>query len=297
MALLDTKHYHGWEGSLQSPWFASLSIVRLALLQVFRRKLYWIVLAIGLFQFLLFWSVIYAVTQLQPPPEMRKQILRQFGFSAEAGTTQDNGYVRFIERQNVVVMILLAFSGSLLVGSDFRERVLPFYLSRRIDRRHYLVGKLLAIAVLVSLLTTVPALILFLEYGMFSESTEYWWSNRRIVMSVVGYGSIIAIVNSIWLTALAAHLQRAAPIAIAWSSLLFLPGRFGDYLKAATNNESWRLLDLWRNMRLAGKLCFEQFRNDTEREMAWKAAAVLVTLSAIALVALVRRVRAVEVVE
>ena len=55
-------------------------------------------------------------------------------------------------------MILLAFSGSLLVGTDFRNKSLPFYLSRRVDRRHYIVGKLLAISVIVSLLTTIPAL-------------------------------------------------------------------------------------------------------------------------------------------
>ena len=64
-----------------------------------------------------------------------------------------------MQQQSVVVMILLAFSGSLLVGSDFRMKSLPFYLSRRVDRRHYIVGKLMAISVIVSLLTTVPALI------------------------------------------------------------------------------------------------------------------------------------------
>jgi ABC-2 type transport system permease protein len=297
MTQIDTKHYHGWHGELRSPWFACGTIVRLALLQVFRRKLYWVVLAVGLAQFLLYWSVIYAVTQLQLPQDVQGRILTQFGFSAEADLAQDNGYMRFMERQNVVVMILLAFSGSLLVGADFRERTLPFYLSRRIDRRHYILGKLLAIGVLVSLLTTVPALLLFLEYGMFTSSTDYWLSNGRVVLAVVAYGTIISAVNSLWLTAMSAYLQRAAPIAIAWCSLLFLPGRFGDYLRSARNNQYWRLMDLWRDMRLAGRLCFEKFRDEDERMMAWWAAAVLASGCVIALVALVRRVRGVEVVE
>jgi hypothetical protein len=297
MAQIDIKHYHGWNGPLRTPWAACGAIVRLALVQVFRRKLYWIVLALGLLQFLMFWSVIYAVTQLQMPQEMQRHILREFGFSAESDSNQDNGYLRFMEQQHVVVMILLAFSGSLLVGADFRDRVLPFYLSRRIDRRHYICGKLLAIAVLVSLLTTVPALLLFIEYGLFTSSTEYWWNNSRIVLSLIGYGTIISGVNSIWLTSLAAHLQRAAPIAIAWSSLLILPGRFGEYLRSATDNNYWRLLDLWRDMRLAGRLCFEKFRSEDERIMAWWAVAVLTSGCLIALVALVRRVRSVEIVE
>ncbi len=297
MAQIDTKHYHSWDGRLRSPWAACGAIVRLALVQVFRRKLYWIVLAVGLLQFLMFCSIIYAVTQLPMPQDVQKRVLKEFGFSAEPDHTQDNGYIRFMERQNVVVMILLAFSGSLLVGADFRERALPFYLSRRIDRRHYICGKLLAIGVLVSLLTTVPALLLFFEYGMFTSSTEYWWSNGRLVLSLIAYGTILSGVNSILLTSLAAHLQRAAPIAIAWSSLLVLPGRFGDYLRSATHNDYWRLLDLWRDMRLAGKLCFEKFRNDDERIMAWWAVVVLTSSCVIALVALVRRVRSVEIVE
>ena len=35
---IDIAHYHGWEGKLRSPWWGSLAIVRVAMLQVFRRK-------------------------------------------------------------------------------------------------------------------------------------------------------------------------------------------------------------------------------------------------------------------
>ena len=84
MAEIDIKHYHGWHGKLRSPWMACGAIVRLALVQVFRRKLYWIVLAVGLLQFLMFWSIIYAVTQLPMPEDVQKRVLRDFGFSAEA---------------------------------------------------------------------------------------------------------------------------------------------------------------------------------------------------------------------
>ena len=49
---IDNAHYYGWEGKLHSPWWATLAIVRVALLQVFRRKSYWLVIALGVFQFL-----------------------------------------------------------------------------------------------------------------------------------------------------------------------------------------------------------------------------------------------------
>ena len=294
---LDQAHYHGWHGTLRTPWVACIAIVRVALLQVFRNKAYWLVLGLGAFRFLAFWSIIYAVTQLSLPPDVSKVFLERFGFSADSDAGQDNGYINFMQGQSVIVMILLAFSGSLLVGSDFRLNSLPFYLSRRIDKRHYIVGKLLAVSSVVAILTVLPALLLFLEYGMFSASTSYWIEHWRIAMSVLAFGMVLCVVNSILLVAISAYLQRIVPITITWASIFLLLGRLGDYLFRETDNEAWRLLDPWRDMRLVGQLCFGTFRRPIDQELAWWAFALLGSLCALALVALVHRVRAVEVVE
>lgn len=294
---LDQAHYHGWQGRLQSPWWACLAIVRVAMLQVFRNKAYWLVLGLGTLRFLAFWSIIYAVTQFTLPPDAKKFFLQQFGFSADVDANQDNGYITFIQGQSVIVMILLAFSGSLLVGSDFRLKALPFYLARRIDKRHYIVGKLLAVSAVVSVLTIVPALLLFLEYGMFTSSTDYWVENWRVAVSVLAFGLVICAVNSILLVTISAYLQRIVPITITWASLFLLLGRVGDYLFRETQVEYWKLLDPWRDMRLVGQLCFGTFRRDVDEELAWWALAILVSICCAALVALVHRVRAVDVVE
>jgi hypothetical protein len=294
---IDQAHYHGWHGQLRSPWVACVAIVRVAIVQVFRNKAYWFVLALASARFLAFWSIIYAVTQLSLPPKVRETLLTQFGFSADVDANQDNGYITFIQGQSVIVMILLAFSGSLLVGSDFRLHSLPFYLSRRIDKRHYIVGKLLAVSAIVSILTILPALLLFLEYGMFTSSTDYWIDHWRVVASVLAFGLVICVVNSILLVTISAYLQRIVPITIAWASLFLLLGRLGDYLFRETQEEVWRLLDPWRDMRLVGQLCFGTFRRAIDEELAWWALAILGSLCALALVALVHRVRAVDVVE
>jgi ABC-2 type transport system permease protein len=294
---IDQAHYHGWHGKLQSPWRACLAIVRVAIVQVFRNKAYWFVLGLGALRFMAFWSIIYAVTQLVLPPRMSEGLLERFGFSADVDSNQDNGYIVFIQGQSVIVMILLAFSGSLLVGSDFRLRSLPFYLSRRIDKRHYIVGKLLAVSAIVSILTIVPALLLFFEYGLFTSSTSYWIDHWRIVMSVLAFGLVICVVNSILLVTISAYLQRIVPITITWATLFLLLGRLGDYIFKETHEELWRLLDPWRDMRLVGQLCFGSFRRETDAELAWWALAILASVCAVSLAALVHRVRAVDVVE
>jgi ABC-2 type transport system permease protein len=294
---LDQARYHGWQGQLQTPWVSCLAIVRVALLQVFRNRAYWLVLGLGAFRFLAFWSIIYAVTQLTLPPDVQEMFLKQFGFSANSDAAQDNGYIQFMQGQSVIVMILLAFSGSLLVGSDFRLRTLPFYLSRRIDKRHYIVGKLLAVSSVVAVLTIIPALLLFLEYGLFTASTAYWIDNWRIAVSVLAFGGVLCLVNSILLVTISAYLQRIVPITITWASLFLLLGRLGDYLFRATHDAYWQLLDPWFDMRLVGRLCFGTFKREIDQELAWWSLGILATLCSLALFALVHRVRAVDVVE
>lgn len=293
---IDTAHYHGWHGPLRGPWAASLAMVRVALLQIFRRKLYWLVIGAGLLQFLSFWGLIYVVTQVQIPDEARGEILRAFNFSATPTAEGENGYSRFMENQSIVVAILLAFSGSLLVGNDFRQGALPFYLSRRIDRRHYIVAKLLAISTVISMLTVVPALLLFFEYGMLTSSTAYWRENWRIVVSILGYGAVLCMVLSICLVTVSAWLQRAAPIAITWTSAFILLRTLGGYLDREFDSRYLRLIDLWRDMRLVGRLLFDTLRAE-DRELAWYALSILVSVCTLASIALVHRVRAVDVVE
>lgn len=293
---IDNAHYHGWEGRLVSPWWSCISIVRVALLQVFRRKSYWIVLALGLLNFLVFWSIIYAVTQFEIPRDAQEHLLERFGFAAKPTTEGRNGYVEFMQRQSVVVMILLAFSGSLLVGTDFRFNSLPFYLSRRIDRAHYIAGKLLAVATVVSLLTIVPAWLLYLEYGLFTSSTAYWFDNWRVLTSFTFYGLVMCAVLAVLLVTLSAYLQKMAPIAITWSSLFVMLRSMANTLRDATENDYWLLIDPWRNMYFASRLVTDGYPDDGQRELAGWALGILVVACGTALVALVRRVRAVEIV-
>lgn len=293
---IDVAHYRPWHGRLRSPWMATLAIVRVALTQVFRRKAYWFVFALGALNFLLFWSIIYAVTQFDIPPDAQRELLQRFGFSPQAVSGQENGYLGFIDRQSLVVMILLAFSGSMLVGADFRLGLLPFYLSRRLDRRHYVAGKLLAIAAIIALMTAVPALLLFLEYGMFTGSLDYWRDNWQVAASVIGYTAVMCVVLSLWLTALSAYLQRAAPIAITWASLFVLLRAVATQMSRSTGDKNWELLDPWRDIRFVGKLLFGLAENRQELDLGWWAAIILAATCAISLLALARKVRAVEII-
>ena len=76
-----------------------------------------------------------------------------------------------------------------------------------------------------------------------------------------------------------------------------MPGRLGEFLWKASDNEYWRLLDLWRDMRLTGQLFFGKFRKDIDRDLAWWSIALIAGITFVAFLALIRRVRAVDVIE
>ena len=47
-------HYRGWTGQFRGPGWAVLAIARIALSQVLRRKLFWVLYAFGLLFFFMF---------------------------------------------------------------------------------------------------------------------------------------------------------------------------------------------------------------------------------------------------
>ena len=100
---------------------------------------------------------------------------------------------------------------------------------------------------------------------------------------------------SVLLVTLSAYLQRMAPIAITWASLFVMLRAVRRLMRE--QSVYWGLIDPWRDMHFVGRLAFDHFRDDDERQFAWCAAAVLAAVMAVSLIALVRRVRAVEIVE
>src|SRR6185436_797777 len=115
-------------------------------------------------------------------------------------------------------------------------------------RRHYIAGKLLATGAVISLLTVVPALLLFAEYGMFTGSTDYWTENLHVPAAILIYGAVLCIVLGLLLVTISAYVQRLIPIAILWAFLFVMLEPLSGFLVEATGKEAWRLIDPWKNM-------------------------------------------------
>jgi ABC-2 type transport system permease protein len=290
--------YRAYQGPRRGAALRFLPIARSGLRLVLRRRILWIFLFFSLASFLFHAAVIYLIAQVEGRLGRRLPgpLAENFVF-----TGRGDAYMQFISLQGTVMMMLLALAGQLLVGSDFLTGAMPFYLSKAIGRREYFLGKLLAVSGLAASITLLPALVLFLEYGAFTESFDYYADNLRLLGAIAGYGAIVSFVPALFLLALASLLKRTIPITIAWAGLFaFLPAAVeavrGVYRRRGLP-DPWAvgLLDFWADLRWTAQVLF-----GTDDPAYWErlpfTLSVLAVGCLLSLVIFWRRISAVEVV-
>jgi ABC-2 type transport system permease protein len=285
-----TTLYKSWVGQPRSPWWGCIAMVRLGISLLIRRWVFWGLIGLGLLNFLFSFALIYMKAQLS----LQSEDIGRFVDSLQV-TGTGRAYADFLLAQGSITTLLLAFAGSTLIGSDYRQGGLVFYLSRGIEHRHYLVGKLLTVAVIVSAITTLPAVILFLEYGSLSNSPGYIRENWGILAGILGYGTILAAVQSPLLCALAAWVPRTGPLVMSWLGLFVLLKLLAEMMEEIKDDRNWLLLALWDNMDRLGRWCFGAYASDRVPSPFW-CAVVLGSVMLVSTAAFRWRIRAVEVV-
>ena len=248
----------------RAAWFAAWPIARTAMHLVFRRKLFWVLFALALLSFLFMFGAIYLLATLrQQYPQVEQFITGMLKDLDGSGTT----FLNFMVAQGTVTMILLAFAGSVLAGNDHSWGGLIFYLSRRINVVHYAAGKLLAIGLIISLTTTLPALVLFIEYGLLGDTGTYFWEKYPIFFGILGYGALLSVAVGLLLFALVSWMPKPVPLVMLWGGLfVFLPilSRIltfamrepGMRRRDALEESPWRLLDFWNDLYIVGNKFF-----------------------------------------
>ncbi len=285
-------------------------MARVAVMMVVRRKLFWGLYAFALLTFLVFffgqYLLAWAETQLaeqnvqlglvqMEPKALIKQLRDGMKLNGTAET-----YRNFFWYQGYMVMVLLAMAGTILVGNDFHHGSLPFYLSKPMTAWHYLIGKCLAVGVFVNLMTTMPALVLFVQYRSLYEWGELG-RELHLFAGIIGYGLVLTVFLSLMLVATATWLRRTVPLIMAWTTMFFFSRLFAQALVDGLKYDArWRLIDLWNDSYVIGNVCLG-IATDAIRpspQPAWyEAAGVLAVLGVICLSYLSLRIRAVEVVK
>jgi ABC-2 type transport system permease protein len=302
-------HYRPWKGVLRPPAFAVWPIARTGLWMLLRRRLFWALYALSMVIFFTYFFGQYLLAWFQTqagearvrvglitvrPGDLIDVLADRLKLNGSAET-----YSNYIHYQGYMVMIVLALAGSVLIGNDFRYGSVPFYLSKPLGRRHYLLGKGLAVAAFINLLTTLPALVLFVEYGLV-YSWDHFTSRAHVALGILAYGAVLTAILTLLLLATAAWLRKTVPLIMAWTALFFLCRQLATALVEGLHlDPRWRLMDLWNDLALVGAWCLrmgpEAFDPATQPPL-WAAGLVLGGVSLACLSYLGLRLRAVEIV-
>lgn len=296
-------HYRPWQGHFHAPIHAIWPIASIALNMMVRRWLFWVIQALGLCLFLLFffgqYLAAFSETVAGNDPNSQtnlRQLIHQFlTFLNGTGET----YRTFIWYQGYIVMIILTLAGSVIIGNDLRHGSLPFYLSKPITPWHYLGGKGLAVALFINLMTTIPAVLLFLEFALLYD-WNYLWSHRLLLGGILGYGFVLTVTLTLLLLATAIGLRGTVPLIMVWVTLFLFTRLLAGAVVGNLNwSPRWRLMDLWNDLYLVGNRCLGMDPSTVRPlgQPSWQEAAlVLGGVCLGCLIYLILRIRNVEVV-
>jgi ABC-2 type transport system permease protein len=301
-------HYRPWRGRFHGPARSVWPVARVALWMIVRRKLFWALYALALLiffmfffgQYMLAWAESQTAEQTVRVGLVRTEPTRLIHLLREVLRLNGSGYTyrNFFWYQGYMVMVVLALAGSVLVGNDFQFGSLPFYLAKPLGRWHYLLGKCLAVAVFINLMTTLPAVILFVQYGLL-DSWSYFTEGGRLFAGILGYGLVLTVSLSLMLVAMATWLRQTVPLIMAWATLFFFFRLLASALVDGFHYDPrWRLIDLWNDAYLIGNFLLGMAPDTIHRAepAVWEAAAILGGLSLLCLTYLNLRIRAVEIV-
>jgi ABC-type transport system involved in multi-copper enzyme maturation permease subunit len=291
-------------------WPTAWPIARTSLGTIFRRWFFWVIYALALLLFLFFFFGQYLLAWAQT--QLGQGDVRVGGFGRtnprwfvqwlRVGLKLDGSgemYRNFFWYEGYMVMVVLALAGAVLIGNDLRFDSLSFYLSKPLSRWHYLLGKGLAVAVFINLLTTLPALGLAAEYALL-EPWEEFLGKADLVLGILGYGAVLTVSLTLILLAAATALKRTVPLIMTWTTLFLFCRLLAAALVDRLHFDArWRLIDLWNCTYVVGHVCLgldpANLRPAPQPEW-YEAALVLGGVSLSCLSYLVLRVRAVEII-
>jgi hypothetical protein len=322
---VDLLYYRPWRGQFHSPLLSVWPIARTALGTLMCRKLFWVLYALGLLVFFMFFfgqfMLDWAETQIEGTSIQVGRVtgtsllnLVRRGLRFLSGNQDTFRY--FFSYQGTMLMVMLTLAGSVLVGNDFVFGSLPFYLAKPVSRWHYVLGKVLAVGVVVNLMTTVPALLLYVQYGFgnwdYFLDNDYFRNNPpgpgpggpaglELLLGILGYGLVLTVCLGVMLVALASWLRRTMPLIMVWTGVFLFLQLIARILvdpRVLALDRHWRLLDIWNSLCLVGNACLQippARRWGPQPELGW-AIVVLGGVCLLCLSYLNLRTRAVEIV-
>jgi ABC-type transport system involved in multi-copper enzyme maturation permease subunit len=232
--------YRAFEGESHTAWSRFLVIPRYAIREVFKSKLLTTVYVICFIYPLIAAILVYLHHNANAIALLQINVL-------ELVPIDKTFFSSFVEVQGAFAFILTVLIAPPLISRDLSNNALPLYLCRPLPRWQYVLGKMAVVAFLLSLVTWVPGLLIFIFQASLS-SLNWLWSNIWMAWAIF-FGSMAWIVLlSLISLAISALVKWRVVASGAMLGLFFIPSAFGEIVNNLFLTKSGHLVSLWASM-------------------------------------------------
>jgi ABC-2 type transport system permease protein len=298
--------YKPYKGKLTPEWNRFLILPRHTLRGVFNSKLFTAFYVICFLPLLVEAVLIYLhhnVTALAIMNLNARQLIPIDGSFFQTFVNVQGGFAFFVA--------LLV--GPPLVSRDLRNNALPLYLCRPFSRTEYVMGKMSVLIILLSWITWVPQLLMFL-FQSYLEGFTWFRSNLWIASGIVIGGLVWILLLGLLSQTVSALLKWRIVASGAMLGLVFIPSVFAGIVNLIFQTRWANIISLFALMgnvtaglfgtfdRVSGRMQITDFDDNVIREVLllepplWVCWAALFIFSAVCLAILHWKVKAYEVV-
>ena len=224
-----------YAGSLQDRWrFAVIS--RYGLERVFRSRLIWIYFVLSFIPPFIAGAMIYIRNSPDLFPAARPAI---DGFI----TVDAQFFAVLMGVQSTLAFFMAALTGPGLVSPDLVHGALPLYLSRPLSRAGYAFGKFLVLAALLSAVTWIPGILLFLLQSALAGGG--WLADNGHIAVAIAAGAWTWILTiSLLALAISAWVRWRAVAGAVLFGVFFVGTGFGELANELLRTDWGAMLSL-----------------------------------------------------
>lgn len=157
-------------------------------------------------------------------------------------------FLRFLLVQTGLGSLLAAVIGPGLVAPDLANHALTLYLSRPVSRGQYILGKLAVLVGLLSALTWVPLLLLFLLQS-FLAGWEWFTGNLHLAAGILLCSALWIVMVSLLTLAIAAWVRLRPVATLSVFGFFFISAALGNLIEETLNAGWGAFLNLPKLMR------------------------------------------------
>jgi ABC-2 type transport system permease protein len=220
----------------------------------------------------------------------------------------------FVSVQGGFAFFVALLVGPPLVSRDLRNNALPLYLCRPFSRTEYVMGKMSVLIILLSWITWLPQLLMFL-FQSYLEGFAWFRDNLWIASAIIIGGLVWILLLGLLSQTVSALLKWRVVASGAMLGLVFIPSVFAGIVNFIFQTRWANIISLFALMsnitaglfgtfdRVSGRIQISDFDDNVVREVLlmepplWACWAALFIFCAVCLAILHWKVKAYEVVK